>query len=177
MNSKEANAIIDDLNEQNHNDYYIDFVPITFPNEDFAELADYLEKHYKPDFANKIVFIAFTIMHYYESYVSLVIDGDEDEYENDEDYEATETDIYFSKLRYKDLRHLGLEELAKLISKMVIDNYRGINILFKNDDKFSLMAIEDEYDTYFRNLSGNALKLVDQLVNHQGIYLKKAPNN
>ncbi|BDR60975.1 hypothetical protein [Lactobacillus xylocopicola] len=157
MNAKEANAIIDDLYDQKQNDYYIDFVPITFPNEDFAELADYLENHYKPDFANKIVFIAFTIMHYYESYVFL---------------DNTAEEPIYPDLVNKDLRHMGLDELSKLIHKIIIENWSGLYIIFKNENQISTMRISDEYDTSFRNLSGNALALVKQLVRQQGIYLK-----
>lgn len=49
--------------------YLMLIVPITFMNEDFDELADYLAINYKPDFAKKIIFIAFTILCYYDSAV------------------------------------------------------------------------------------------------------------
>ncbi len=49
----------------------LDFVPFTFPNEDFAELADYVDKNYKPVFAKKITFIAFAIIYNYDSRIFL----------------------------------------------------------------------------------------------------------
>ena len=49
----------------------LDFVPFIFPNEDFAELANYLDKNYKPDFAKKIAFIAFAIIYNYDSHIFL----------------------------------------------------------------------------------------------------------
>ena len=81
--------------ETNQGHYYVDFVPITFMNEDFAELADYLAINYKPDFAKKIIFIAFTILCYYDSAVFLA--GDD----------------YLEKYTNKDLRHTDLESIAK----------------------------------------------------------------
>ena len=155
-------------------DYYIDFVPITFPNEDYSELADYLEKNYKSDFANKIVFIAFTILYYYDSQVFI------DKWDKDTDPRSLTylkknkyTKPIYPDLVFKDIRHVGLNAIATLIKMMVMENSKGINILFKNDGKTSLMSIEDEYSTYFYNLTGKGLEIIDKLVEHQGLFLKK----
>ena len=83
-------------------DYYIDFVPITFPNEDYSELSEYLNKDFKPHFAKKIIFIAFTILYYYDSHVFL---------------DDTDQKPLYPKLINKDLRRIGLDKLAKLIKK------------------------------------------------------------
>ena len=146
--------------ETNQGHYYVDFVPITFMNEDFAELADYLAINYKPDFAKKIIFIAFTILCYYDSAVFLP--GDD----------------YLEKYTNKDLRHTDLESIAKEIRDKIIKNRMGLYIFFQTEDKdhISVMSIEDEYSTHFFGLSGEAQKMIEQLVTHQGLFFKKVKN-
>ncbi|BDR60974.1 hypothetical protein [Lactobacillus xylocopicola] len=162
MNTEKAINIIDKLLEDHFlgkgkDNYLIDFVPVTFQNDDFNDLAAYLEIHFKPDFVKKITFIAFTIMHYYESYVFL---------------DNHDVEPLYPELINKDLRHLGIEALAKLINKIVIENWSSINILFKNDGKLSLLRIEDGLDSYFFNLSAGTLEVAKSLVTQQGLYLK-----
>ena len=38
------------------------------------------------------------------------------------------------------------------------------------------MSIEDEYSTHFFGLSGEAQKMIEQLVTHQGLFFKKVKN-
>lgn len=158
MNYKEAASIIDDLLENTKNrNYYIDFVPFTFQNEDYAELEAYLNNHYKKVFAAKIKFIAFSLIYYYDSYIYL-------------DQEVA--DSLYPDLKDKDLRNIGLERLAGIIDKMIIDNYSGLSILLKVDDHFSLLRIEDGFDTYLFNVDAKAYKNMNSLIDHQGLYLK-----
>lgn len=165
MNAKEADQIIERfLGEEktNGNDYIIDFVPITFPdadyNKDYPEFQEYLDKHYKSDFAEKIIFIAFTIIFYYDSSIW---------------FDDTFSGTRFDKLQHKDLRYIGLEKLAKIIRILIMENRTGLNILFKNNDQISLFRIEDGYDKSFFNLSDEAVPMIKSLVDHEGLYLKK----
>lgn len=158
MSVEKDYEIINKILSENKDSYYVDFVPITFQNADFAELADYLEKHYKKDFAKGIIFTAFTILYYYESVVYLDNDCD---------------DPVYPDLIDDDLKELELDSLAELIQEVIMENWSGLTILFKNDGKYSLMQIKDGCDVYFGNLSGEALKIVDQLITQQGLYLKK----
>ncbi|BDR60976.1 hypothetical protein [Lactobacillus xylocopicola] len=151
MNGKRAFKLINNLLDKDQGNYYADFVPISFPDtapEEYAELADYLEKHYKPDFAEKIIFIALTIRYYYPT--NIFLDGSSE-----------------------DKRNILPEELADLIREMIIDNRIGLNILFKNADQYSLMRIEDGYDTIFCSLAGEGLSVVEQSLSHQGLFLKQ----
>lgn len=167
MNRKKANAnkikdklLNTEINPKNY--YYIDFVPITFPNEDYSELSEYLNKDFKPHFAKKIIFIAFTILYYYDSHVFL---------------DDTDEKPLYPKLINKDLRRIGLDKLAKLIKKIIIENWSALYIIFDDGNQISIMVIEDGYDTYFKNLSKSSFKMIDQLVSHQGLFLKKYINN
>lgn len=51
MNYKEAVKLIEKLVEKKC--YYVDFVPFTFPDRNYAELDDYLETHYKETYVKK----------------------------------------------------------------------------------------------------------------------------
>ncbi|WP_297952119.1 hypothetical protein [uncultured Lactobacillus sp.] len=51
MNYKEAVKLVEKLVEKKR--YYVDFVPFTFPDRNYAELDDYLETHYKETYAKK----------------------------------------------------------------------------------------------------------------------------
>lgn len=157
MQAQKAYKIIDTLRFKKPNgNYYLDFVPFTFPNEDYSELADYLDKTYKPDFAKKITFIAFAIIYNYDSHIFL-------------DPELASS---YPDLASRDLRHEDLGTLASLIEKMIIDNYSAINIMFKHHGEYSLMRVADEYDTSFFNLTGQKFKMIKSLVDRQGLYLK-----
>lgn len=138
--------------------YLVDFVPFTFPNEDYFELEKYLEKSYKSKYAEKIVFIAFTLMYYYDCSVFL-----------DNDVE----DSIYSDLLNKDLRNIGLDKLEDIIKTIIVDNYSALNIIINHDNVNSLMRIEDGYQTLFFNITGKDLELIRELVNHQGLFLKK----
>lgn len=80
--------------------YYVDFVPFTFPDRNYAELDDYLETHYKETSAKKIIFIAFSLMYYYDCHVYL-------------DEKMSES---FSNFKKKDLRNIGLDILDAFIN-------------------------------------------------------------
>lgn len=152
-----ANKIIDEL--MNKRGYYVDFVPFVFQNENYTELENFLDKDYKKQYAKKIEFIAFSLMYYYDCHVYL-----DDELE----------DNPFLEYRQKDIRNIGLDKLDILIKKMIIENYAGLNIIIDNHDAtYSLMRIEDGYQTLFFNISGECLDNVKQLVNHQGLFLKQ----
>lgn len=159
MKAKKAFKIIDDLYEQkNGNNYFIDFAPFDFPNEDYSELEEYLNVHYKKDFAKKIKFITFAIIYHYKA--SIFLDNDV-------------TDPIYPDLMNKDLRHLRLEVLAALIDNMVLENYTGLYILFKNNKTTTLLSIEDGYDSYFFNLPDKEKDVIQSLVDHQGLFLRK----
>lgn len=158
MNYQKAFKIIDELLDDEHGqNYMIDFVPITFKNEDYAELEEFLDKHYRSEFANKIVFIAFTILYFHKSYVYL-----------DEGY----TEPPYANWEHQDLRQLDLEQLNSLIRKMIMDNYEGVNILFENNGTTSLMRFFGGYSVNFYNLPDKEVPMIKSLVNHQGLYLK-----
>lgn len=75
MDSKKAFDIIYNLLEQHsQNNYYIDFSSLTFPNEDYFELEEFLDKYYKKDFSKKIKFIVLSIIYHYKSSIFLDID-------------------------------------------------------------------------------------------------------
>lgn len=159
MKAKKANKIIDNLLEQEgNNNYFIDFAPFDFPNEDYSELEEYLNVHYKKDFAKKIKFIAFAVIYHYPASIFLEDGAEEPIYPN---------------LINKDLRNIGLEVLAAIIDKMILENYIGLNILFKNKETTSLLRIEDGYDSYFFNLPDSEKDNIKSLVDHQGLFLRK----
>ncbi|QQP29463.1 hypothetical protein [Lactobacillus ultunensis] len=159
MDSKKAFDIIYDLLEANENDnYYIDFTPFTFSNKKYFELEEFLDKHYKKCFSKKVKFIAFSIIYNYKSYIFLDTNSAEPIYPN---------------LMNKDLRNIGLDKLASIIDKMILDNYSALNILFRNGNSISLMRIEDSYDTYIFNLSDKEKVKIKDLIDHQGLFFKK----
>lgn len=157
MDSEKGFDLIDEMLENSDNGYYIDFVPFTFQNEDYGRLETYLNKHYKLQFANKIKFITFTIIYYYDSYVYL---------------DERVANALYPDLKNKDLRNLELEELANIIDSLIMDDYSGLNVLFKNEDHISLLRIEDGFDTYLFNIEGHTHENIESLIEHQGLYLK-----
>ena len=157
MDSEKGFDLIDKMLEDSDNSYYIDFVPFTFQSEDYSRLEAYLNKHYKLQFANKIKFITFAIIYYYDSYVYL---------------DERVVNALYPDLKNKDLRILELEKLANIIDSLIIDDYSGLNILFKDKDHFSLLRIEDGFDTYLFDIEGHTHKNIESLVEHQGLYLK-----
>lgn len=158
MNSKEAFSIINNLlEEKKNNNYYIDFTPFSFPNEDYFELEEFLDKKFKKIFSKKIIFIVFSIIYSYESYIFLDNDSVEPIYPN---------------LINKDIRNIGLEKLESIINKMILENYSALNVLFRNNNTISLIRIEDGYDTYIFNLSDKEKSKIKSLVDHQGLFLK-----
>lgn len=159
MKAKKAFKMIDDLYEQkSDNNYFIDFAPFDFPNENYSELEEYLNVHYKKDFAKKIKFIAFAVIYHYPASIFL-----EDDIENP----------IYPNLINRDLRNIGLEVLAAIIDKMILENYIGLNILFKNNKTTTLLRIEDGYDSYFFNLPDKEKDVIQSLVDHQGLFLRK----
>ena len=80
--------------------------------------------------------------------------------------------LQYPDLKNKDLRNLELEKLANIIDSLIIDDYSGLNILFKDKDHFSLLRIEDGFDTYLFDIEGHTHKNIESLVEHQGLYLK-----
>ncbi|MPW14624.1 hypothetical protein [Lactobacillus helveticus] len=156
MNYKESVKLIEKLVERKC--HYVDFVPFTFPDRNYAELDDYLETHYKETYAKKIIFIAFSLMYYYDCHVYL-------------DEEMSES---FSNFKKKDLRNIGLDILDAFIHKLVVENRSGLNIIITHaDNTHSLMRIKDGYQTLFFNINGECLNIIKQLVDHQGLFLKK----
>ena len=65
----------------------------------------------------------------------------------------------YPDLKNKDLRNLELEKLANIIDSLIIDDYSGLNILFKDKDHFSLLRIEDGFDTYLFDIEGHTHKV------------------
>lgn len=166
MDPKKADEIITQLVERNlsghgDNNYLIDFSPFDYPNEDYSELAEYLEAHYKRSFAEKIKFIAFNIIYCYKSYIFL---------------DNTAEDPIYPELVDKDLRNIGLGNLASLIDKIIIENWSHINILFSVDDTFALLRIEDGFDSVIFNLPDKEKEKIKSLIDHQGLFLKKIDN-
>ena len=157
---KKTNAfnVIDSILTNESETYLVDFVPFTFPNEDYFELEKFLQKSYKAKYAEKVVFIAFTLMYYYDC--SVFLDNDVEE-------------SIFSDLLNKDLRKIGLNKLEDIIKTIIIEDYSALNIIMKHDDTYSLMRIEDGYQTLFFNISGKDLRIIKELVNHQGLFFKK----
>lgn len=163
MNSSEAFDLIYSLLEQHsHNNYYIDFSSLTFPNEDYFELEAFLDKYYKQDFSNKIKFIVLSIIYHYQT--NIFLDSDV-------------ANALYPNLVNKDIRNIGLEELASIIDKMILENYSALNILFSNGDTTSLLRIEDGYDTYIFNLPDKEKTKIKELIDHQGLFLKRMNNN
>lgn len=158
MNSKEAFDIIYNLLEQqSQNNYYIDFSSLTFPNEDYFELEEFLDKHYKKDFSKKIKFIVLSIIFHYKA--SIFLDNDV-------------AKALYPNLANKDIRNIDLEELTSIIDKMILENYSALNILFSNGDTTSLLRIEDGYDTYIFNLPDKEKTKIKELIDHQGLFLR-----
>lgn len=158
MKAKNSFELIDSIMNNETTAYLVDFVPFTFPNEDYFELEKFLEKSYKSKYAEKIVFISFTLMYYYDCSVFL-----------DNDVE----DSIYPDLLNKDLRKIGLDKLENIIKTIIVEDYSALNIIIKNNDAYSLMRIEDGYQTLFFNVSGKDLKIIKELVTHQGLFLKK----
>lgn len=158
MKKTKAFNIIDSIMTNESKAYLVDFVPFTFPNEDYFELEKFLEKSYKAKYAEKIVFIAFALMHYCDC--SVFLDNDVKE-------------SIFPDLLNKDLRKVGLDKLEDIIKTIIIEDYSALNIIMKHDDIYYLMRIEDGYQTLFFNISGKDLKIVRELVDHQGLFLKE----
>lgn len=155
---------INQLYNQDNDSYMVDFVPFTFPNEDYFDLEIFLDKHYKADFAKKIIFIAFAVMYYYDSQV----------YFNSI---ADVSNPIFEKYDGKDLRHNDLEELNKLINTIIMEGYGvDFDIIFKHDKTESMMCIAGDYSVYFFNLTGDAYNNIKQMIEHAGLYLKPIDN-
>lgn len=157
MEYSEASKIINKLMESDDNNYFVDFVPFTFPNENYWELEEYLEDEYKSEYAKKITFVAFMLIYYYECNIFL---------------DEVDLPIY-PDLEKKDLRNIGLDKLEAIIQKMIVENYSGLNIIINHNENKSLMRIEDGYNTIFFNIEGSCFNIVQQLINHQGIFLNK----
>lgn len=158
MKADKGLEIIDSIMDNKSIAYLVDFVPFTFPNEDYFELEKFLEKSYKSKYAEKIVFIAFTLMYYYDCSVFL-----------DNDVE----DSIYPDLLNKDLRKIGLDKLESIIKTVIIEDYSALNVVINHDNTHSLMRIEDGYQTVFFNVLGKDLKIIKELVTHQGLFLKK----
>lgn len=149
---------INQLYNQDQDSYMIDFVPFTFSNEDYFDLEIFLDKHYKADFAKKIIFIAFSVMYYYDSQAYI-----------DRDFSNPD----FEKYKNKDLRHYDLEELNELITTIIMEGYGfDFDVIFKHYNTESMMCIADDYSVYFFNLNGDAYDTIKQMINHAGLYLK-----
>lgn len=98
-------------------------------------------------------------MYYYDCHVYL-------------DEEMSES---FSNFEKKNLRNIGLDILDAFIHKLVVENRSGLNIIITHADNIhSLMRIEDGYQTLFFNINVECLNIIKQLVDHQGLFLKKS---
>lgn len=153
---------ISQLYNQDKDSYMVDFVPFTFPNEDYFDLEIFLDKHYKADFAKKIIFIAFAVMYYYDSQAYI-----------DRDFSNPD----FEKYKNKNLRHNDLEKLNKLLTTIIMEGYMiDFNVIFKHGNTESMMCIAGDYSVYFFNLTGDTYDKIKQMVDHAGLYLKSLDN-
>ena len=139
--------------------YIVDFVPFTFPNEDYGILEEYLDKNYKKQFSKKIIFLLYSLMFYYDSHLYL-------------EWEVQEPP--FPQFYRKDLRNYDLEKLDKLVSHYILENYDGIYLLFKNSENtYSVMHIEGGYDIQFFGINAKTKRYVKDLIKSQGLFLKE----
>lgn len=143
--------------------YIIDFVPFTFPNQDYANFEDYLDKNYKEEFSKKIIFVLYSLMFYYDSHLYL-------------EWEVEEPP--FPQYHKKDLRNYDLDKLDELISNYILKNRDGVYLLFKNsENEYSLMHIQGGYDVQFYNVKNKTQGYIKKLIESQGLFIKEIVPN
>lgn len=158
--SKDLNQINNILEEAFTKEkyYIVDFIPFSFPNEDYARFENYLDKNYKKQFSKKIIFILYSLMFYYNSHLYLEWDIEEPP---------------FLQYHKKDLRNCDLDKLDELISNYILKNRDGIYLLFKNsENENSVMCVQGGYDVQFYNIKKKTKTYINELIKSQGLFLK-----
>lgn len=148
--------LIDSIHDSE--DYcYIDFIPCEAPDVSFLELEEYFESTYLPLFAEKICRIALKLIYLYpceiyvpKSYVSV-----------DMEYEIS-FDV--------NIRNNTPAQLAFIIKNIVSRDVASMQILF-TEPQF-LMSIDGEFSVSFHQPTKEVLKVIEQLVTQEGLFLK-----
>ena len=146
-----------DLLQASKNYYFVDYVPYTINNPNFLELEEYFEYQYLSEFAEKIVRIALKVIYLYPCQIYLTapdkIISDQEEFSFD-----------------VDIRNSTPEKIANAIRQVILTDFSSVQILFSNPE--FLVSIGGGFSVTIYNLPKDTIILFEQLVNHEGLFLK-----
>lgn len=156
------------LNIQNNNlkekvnNYYIDFIPQKIDNKQYVEIKQFFTANYLDSYAHKIISILMKLSIYFNLKMYLTDFPLELESEKSKEY---------SKLVGTDLCSLEIEEWAKVISFVILEDISTVQVLSKNP-RF-LISINGKFSNEFCQITDDKAEFIKKIVETEGLYLLK----
>lgn len=150
--------LIDNLQE-NGKCYCIDFLPKQMSSTRFFEIEDFFIGTYLSEFSKKIVRIVVKLLGYYSTSICIT------EFPSD-----ILDDI---KIKYpigKDISDRTIEEIAFIVSHVIIEDVSSVQILLK--DTNSLISVNGGFSVNVYNPSIEQLQLITMLVEQENLFLR-----
>lgn len=151
---------IDQLQE-NHDCYFIDFLPIRMDSARYFEIENFFLESYLKQFAEQIVRIVVKIIGYYPAQICLTEFSDE----------TTDKFKYLYPVG-EDIRNKPISELASIIAHVITNDISSVQILLGNEHH-SLISINGGFSVNIYNATEEQLKLFTVLVEQENLFLKK----
>lgn len=149
--------IIDSLMES-EDYYYIDYIPYNTNDSNYLELEEYFVETYLESFSKKVSRIMLKLIYYYQCEIYLT----EPLGEVPEDF-----DFPFNA----NIRKNAPDRLSYVIRQIILKDFSSIDILFS--EPVFLITIEGEFAVTIYDLPEKSVRLLEQLVQQEGLFLKK----
>ena len=139
--------------------YYIDYIPYTTYDSEYLELEEYFIKTYLESFSKKISRIMLKLIYYYPCEIYLT--------EPSRRKIPNDFNFFFNT----NIRKNTPDRLSYAIRQIILNDFSSINILFT--EPIFLITIEGEFAVTIYNAPDKSVQLLNQLVQQEGLFLKK----
>lgn len=149
--------IIEQL-QTKENIYCIDFLPYLIQDEQYFELEEYFLETYIEDFSKKISNIILKLIHYYSAQIYLT--------EVSENYNGK-----YVEFIGEDIREKSLFQISDVIHYVITKDFSSVQVLL--EDASFLISVNGEFSVDIYNPSKENIKLIEVLVQQEGLFLRK----
>lgn len=139
--------------------HVLDFIPFQPQGADFLKYERFLEtSDYVKDFADRICFIALTLVSEYQADAICLTEGE------------SFFEQHPTLKPFENLRQLPYEQLWTIIRDVIVSELSSIQIFFAKEDV--LIGIDGALSVTLYNANEEFLHTVDQLAQRNGLYVK-----
>ena len=133
-------------------------MPCLVQNVQYFELEKYFLETYLEDFSKKISNIILKLIHYYSAQIYLT--------EAPEEYNGK-----YVEFIGEDIRQKSLFQISDIIQYVITKDFSSVQVLL--EDNSFLISINGEFSVDIYNPSKENIKLIELLVQQEGLFLRK----